>query len=145
MRIEEAYRLLELTSSASDEELKAAHRELTKVWHPDRFASDPAMQRRAEEKLKVINEAYEVIRDERAGRGRRWRHPPPGQQYAAAPPDTPQQRLRRLMGWMFFCVAGGFFVLLRRPTLGGLMIAAVLFTVAGLLVLKMRKIEMGGE
>jgi len=31
------------------------------VWHPDRFASDPRLQKVAEEKLKEITEAYELL------------------------------------------------------------------------------------
>ena len=62
MRLADAYRLLEIDPSASDEELKRACRDLTKVWHPDRFAHDPALRLRAEEKLKRIHEACEAIR-----------------------------------------------------------------------------------
>jgi len=42
-------------------ELKAAHRDLAKVWHPDRFLHDPRLQEKAQEKLKEINEAFELI------------------------------------------------------------------------------------
>ena len=59
-------RLLELDPTASGEELKRAYRDLTKVWHPDRFAHDPGLRHRAEEKLKTIHEAYEAVRTARA-------------------------------------------------------------------------------
>lgn len=65
MRLEEAYRILEVDPGSSDFELKRAHRDLTKVWHPDRFGHDPALRQRAEEKLKTIHEAYETIREAR--------------------------------------------------------------------------------
>src|SRR4029079_15571064 len=42
-------------------ELKAAHRDLAKVWHPDRFVHDPRLQEKAQEKLKEINEAYDLL------------------------------------------------------------------------------------
>lgn len=42
-------------------ELKAAHRDLAKVWHPDRFQHDPRLQEKAQEKLKEINEAYDLL------------------------------------------------------------------------------------
>jgi hypothetical protein len=45
----------------SSGELKAAHRDLAKVWHPDRFVHDPRLQEKAQEKLKEINEAYELL------------------------------------------------------------------------------------
>ena len=55
------YRVLGLEPGVSLEELKQAHRDLVKVWHPDRFADDPRLQRKAQEKLKEINEAYEQV------------------------------------------------------------------------------------
>ena len=55
------YELLGVPPGASRQELKAAYRDLTKVWHPDRFAHDPRLQQKAEEKLKEINEAYEHL------------------------------------------------------------------------------------
>src|SRR4030095_387351 len=55
------YELLGVSPGASRQELKAAYRDLTKVWHPDRFAHDPRLQQKAEEKLKEINEAYEHL------------------------------------------------------------------------------------
>jgi TolA-binding protein len=52
------YRVLDLEPGASTEEIKRAWRDLTKVWHPDRFQGDPRMEAKAEEKLKEINEAF---------------------------------------------------------------------------------------
>lgn len=66
MRLDDCYRLLDLDPGASDEELKRAYRDLTKIWHPDRFAHDPSVQRKAQEKLKAINEAYQTVRAARA-------------------------------------------------------------------------------
>jgi len=62
------YDLLGLTPGASPEELKAAHRDLAKVWHPDRFLHDPRLRQKAQEKLKEINEAYDQLRSGRAKR-----------------------------------------------------------------------------
>lgn len=56
-----AYELLGVKPGVSLRELKAAHRDLAKVWHPDRFLHDPRLQEKAQEKLKEINEAYELI------------------------------------------------------------------------------------
>jgi phage baseplate assembly protein gpV len=55
------YHVLGVEPGASLEEVKEAHRDLVKVWHPDRFADDPRLQRKAQEKLKDINQAYEQI------------------------------------------------------------------------------------
>ena len=56
------YEILGLGPGASQEQVKQAYRDLAKVWHPDRFAHDPRLQQKAQEKLKGINEAYEHIR-----------------------------------------------------------------------------------
>ena len=59
--LSKAYELLGVKPGVSVRELKAAHRDLAKVWHPDRFQHDPRLQEKAQEKLKEINEAYELI------------------------------------------------------------------------------------
>lgn len=59
--IEESYRILGLRLGASEPEIKQAYRDMVKVWHPDRFSSDPRLQNKAQEKLKEINWAYEVL------------------------------------------------------------------------------------
>src|SRR5215212_2165298 len=56
-----AYEVLGVKPGVSNRELKAAHRDLAKVWHPDRFLHDPRLQEKAQEKLKEINEAYEQL------------------------------------------------------------------------------------
>ena len=50
--------MLGLGAGASEQEIKAAYRDLAKVWHPDRFSHDPRLQQKAQEQLKEINEAY---------------------------------------------------------------------------------------
>ena len=59
--LSKAYEVLGVKPGVSIKELKAAHRDLAKVWHPDRFLHDPRLQEKAQEKLKEINEAYEQI------------------------------------------------------------------------------------
>ena len=59
---DDCYRVLDLTPAASAEEVKTAWRDLVKVWHPDRFASEPRLQLRCQEKLKKINQAYETLK-----------------------------------------------------------------------------------
>src|SRR5512146_3004473 len=63
MKLTDCYNTLELEPGASLEEVKRAYRELAQVWHPDRFAGKPALQSRADAKLKEINVAYrELVR-----------------------------------------------------------------------------------
>jgi hypothetical protein len=59
--LSKAYDVLGVKPGVSNRELKAAHRDLAKVWHPDRFQHDPRLQEKAEEKLKEINEAYDLL------------------------------------------------------------------------------------
>lgn len=51
------YTILEISNKASKEEVKAAYRKLALRYHPDRYQGDKI----AEEKMKLINEAYEVL------------------------------------------------------------------------------------
>ncbi len=53
---------LGLKPGASQEEVNQAYRDLVTVWHPDRFANNMRLQKKAEENLKEINAAYEYIR-----------------------------------------------------------------------------------
>ncbi len=55
------YAILDLTPSASPADVRQAYRDLVQVWHPDRFAHDPRLQRKAQVKLQSINDAYERL------------------------------------------------------------------------------------
>ena len=67
--IRDCFRILDLEPGASFEDVKRSYRELVRVWHPDRFRSDPKLQAKAEEKLKQINLAYERLCKEAAAEG----------------------------------------------------------------------------
>jgi hypothetical protein len=72
------YRVLGLAPGASEAEVKQAYRDLARVWHPDRFGTDPRLAAKAAEKLKEINRAYEALTDPAAAaRERRSRAPEP--------------------------------------------------------------------
>lgn len=60
--IPKPHQILGLNPGASPEEVKQAYRDLVKVWHPDRFAHDDRLRLLAQDKLKEINGAYELIR-----------------------------------------------------------------------------------
>lgn len=65
------YRTLGVDRNASDEEIKKAYRDLARKYHPDRYTSSPDMAELANEKMKEINSAYEMIQSERSGGGSR--------------------------------------------------------------------------
>jgi molecular chaperone DnaJ len=54
------YEVLGLKPGASDEEIKAAYRELVKKYHPDRYMDNP-LNDLAEEKMLENNEAYDTL------------------------------------------------------------------------------------
>ena len=61
-KIDRCIEMLGVKPGASQEEVNQAYRDLANVWHPDRFAGNPRLQKKAEEKLKEINAAYEYIK-----------------------------------------------------------------------------------
>jgi len=65
----EALDVLALRPGATSVEIKEAYRDLVKVWHPDRFGSDPRLRQKAEDKLKLINRAYQVLESGSGTRG----------------------------------------------------------------------------
>ena len=54
------YKVLGVSRSATDEEIKDAYRSLAKKYHPDQYAESP-LKELADEKMKEINEAYDAI------------------------------------------------------------------------------------
>ena len=61
-----AYKILEIDKSVSDDEVKKAYRSMAKKYHPDRVAHlGNEHQEGAEEKFKQVQEAYDHIQKER--------------------------------------------------------------------------------
>ena len=58
------YKILNIPPSATDEEVKKAYRELARKYHPDNYHDNPLADL-AQEKMKEINEAYELIQKQR--------------------------------------------------------------------------------
>ena len=59
------YRVLGVSPSASDDEIKKAYRDLARKYHPDNYHDNPLADL-AQEKMKEINEAYDLITKQRA-------------------------------------------------------------------------------
>lgn len=58
------YQILNIPSTATDEEVKRAYRDLARKYHPDNYHDNPLADL-AQEKMKEINEAYDQIQKQR--------------------------------------------------------------------------------
>ena len=57
-----AYKILEIDSNASQDEIKSAYRKMAKKYHPDKLrGQDPSMIKGAEEKFREVQKAYETL------------------------------------------------------------------------------------
>jgi curved DNA-binding protein CbpA len=119
------HEVLGVAEGASPQELKVAYRDLAKVWHPDRFAHDPRLQQKAQEKLKEINEAYEQltsgkIRFQKRRSGETQPHPTSGRAQSHTQQNTPRAawQLAVLPVCVFafvLLVAGSLLIARREP------------------------------
>jgi len=107
MTDEEARRVLHVGADCARDEVRRAYTDLVKVWHPDRFQSDPRLREKAEETLRLINAAYAVLqRTEPAGFGtpepsveREPSRPATGRDPASIVRPAPPTRIRRPGLW----------------------------------------------
>jgi|HubBroStandDraft_4_1064222.scaffolds.fasta_scaffold53705_3 hypothetical protein len=98
----ECFRALGVAPYASWEEIRQAHKDLVRVWHPDRFQSDPEMRQKAQLQLQKINEAYDALKKSpsfwaRSGEPATPQPPPP--QPAPAASAHPPRRFGFAFGW----------------------------------------------
>jgi len=61
MEIPRCFETLELPKDSSIEDVRQAYKDLVNIWHPDRVGDNPRLKKKAEEKLKDINIAYEEL------------------------------------------------------------------------------------
>ena len=60
MAKDDYYQTLGIDRQAGNDDIKKAYRKLAMKYHPDRNPGD----KRAEQKFKEVNEAYEVLKDD---------------------------------------------------------------------------------
>ena len=95
-RLLRSYESRGLNPGATLTEAKEAYRDLTKVWHPDRFTHESArLRKKAEDQTKEINEAYRVIVEHIVSEARQAKE---ASQYHPSPPShhRPQNIRTRL-------------------------------------------------
>ena len=92
------------------EHIRQAYLDLVRVWHPDRFQSDPDLRSRAEQQLQRINEAYRTLESSRivGGRPEPRRDPEPDGNASTVPVSPPPSRASLL----FYALAAGAVCLL---------------------------------
>jgi curved DNA-binding protein CbpA len=113
----EALDVLALRPGATAVEIKEAYRDMVKVWHPDRFGSDPRLRQKAEDKLKQINKAYQILVSGSApgethtakpeGEARSKGDVSPRSSTTSPIPQSGRARSRRSsvgVGWLYACV-----------------------------------------
>lgn len=60
------YKVLEIDENATQAQIKEAYRRLVKKYHPDKYVDNP-LNSLAEEKMREINQAYDMISNAGAG------------------------------------------------------------------------------
>ena len=54
--------LFDLPDAFTEAQLKQAYHDLVQVWHPDKHSHNERLRKKADEKMKEINQAYEVLK-----------------------------------------------------------------------------------
>jgi hypothetical protein len=88
--LRKAYAALGLEPDASAGMLREQYLLLVKRWHPDRHSTDPVNQANATERMREINEAYQLIVEVQGAEGAAA---------ASADPPSPEPELRSNAGW----------------------------------------------
>ena len=105
--IRDYYNILGLRPDSSAEEIKKVYRKLAMQYHPDRNRGNPE----SEERLKEINEAYQVLGDEEKRRryDLRYRQPFENNVFYTGRVDDDFVNVRRIFSQMGFVTkrAGG--------------------------------------
>jgi len=105
MPLGDCLRALGLAPESSWDEIRQAYKDLVRVWHPDRFQSDPQLRDRAQQRLQQINDAYLVLKAaHRFNDPGEPPSPPPRPAQKPEPPAPPVRSRPRhsLLGWLVY-------------------------------------------
>jgi hypothetical protein len=78
--------LFDLPDAFTEAQLKQAYHDLVQVWHPDKHSGNERLRKKADEKMKEINLAYQVLQSRLANGSFRFDRP---KAQPAAPPPRP--------------------------------------------------------
>jgi curved DNA-binding protein CbpA len=104
------FHVLQVPETASVEELRRAYMRLVRRWHPDQYVDAPGLQAAAQERLKLINAAYEEAKAIRAASAH------PGRQAGPAGKKSGRRSGTGFPGWLRGLFGTGK-VLKRRPAM----------------------------
>ena len=113
MNLKQCYITLEIHENATTEEIRQAYRDLVTIWHPDRYQGNLRLEEKANEKLKELNAAYDMLQaNHTAGLDNSTRHRQPPGTWARKPtatqakkPTTPLKRKRPFVIWVILLAA----------------------------------------
>ncbi len=70
MNLEKALKILNISGASHERDLKRSYLTLVKSYHPDRFHNNETLKKEGEDKLKLINLAYDYIKHHSSEGGR---------------------------------------------------------------------------
>lgn len=94
----DCFLILQVSPGATLREARKAYMRLVKRWHPDRFADNPQLRESAQEKLKLINSAYEEAKAAISARIQNETRPGGAKPPPASPEKSPDNRQENIYG-----------------------------------------------
>ena len=108
------YKVLGISPNATDDEVKAAYRELARKYHPDNYTNNP-LSDLAQQKMQEINEAYDLLKNPQAYQAYRQQQQQSAYQQAYRQQQSAYQQQKR---WNRRFRTRGQLAVLRYPQYG---------------------------